>query len=149
MTMPATQKIRYSLVLIVVAILVTMPDVLFDFLLGMAQTLFNFILDSIHTAVEAIEYVLDILIEHLFHTDLQQTQLIVFYILLLMGLGVSYGLVKSLVRLFRWSKDMLFSLWIEEQTLFSIYWLNISLTNKIKVIAVIAILGYLFFLMSF
>jgi hypothetical protein len=149
MTPSANRSILYSLVLVGIAIILTIPDVIFDFSLDLTHTLFDFFLDSMHTLLEVIEYALDHVVEYVFHTNLQQTQLIVFYIMLLMGLGVSYGLLKLLLRFYRQCKNSLISVWLEEKTLISLYWLNLSLLNKVKLIAIITSLAYLFFLVSF
>lgn len=149
MTSQTNRTILYSLALVGIAVILTIPDVIFDFSLDLIHTLFDFLLDSIHTILEGIELVLDNVVEYSFHTDLQQTQLIVFYIMLLMGLGISYGLLKLLLRLYRKCKNILISVWLEEKTLISLYWLNLSLINKIKLITIIGGLAYLFFLVSF
>jgi hypothetical protein len=149
MTSQTNRTILYSLTLVGIAIILTIPDVIFDFTVDLVHTLFEFLLESMHTLFEGVELILDEVIEHTFHTDLQQTQLIVFYIMLLIGLGLSYGLLKLLIRLYRKCKNILASLWLEEKTLISLYWLKLSLINKVKLIAIIGGLAYLFFLVSF
>jgi hypothetical protein len=149
MTSQPNRTILYSLTLVGIAIILTIPDVIFDFTVDLVHTLFEFLLESMHTLFEGVELILDEVIEHTFHTDLQQTQLIVFYTMLLIGLGLSYGLLKLLIRLYRKCKSILASLWLEEKTLISLYWLKLSFLNKVKLIAIIVGLAYLFFLVSF
>jgi len=145
----ANQIVLYSLILLSVAILLTIPDVIFGFLLDTSHTLFDFFLDSMHTLLEGIEYALDYLVESIFHTDLQKTQLIVFYIMLSMGFYVAYVLLKISNRYYRHCKNRLSSLWLQEKTLLSLYWYNLSLISKLKLLAIISCLAYLFFLVSF
>jgi len=57
------------------------PDMVFGLLFELLHFLFEHFLELIHIAFELIESNLDHLVEHLFHTDLQQTQIIVFYTL--------------------------------------------------------------------
>jgi hypothetical protein len=149
MTLQTHRTILYSLILVGIAVIVTIPDVIFDFTVDLLHTLFEFLLESMHTLFEGVELILDEAVEHTFHTNLQQTQLIVFYIMLLMGLGLSYGLLKLLLRLYRTCKSLLLSVWLEEKTLISLYWFKLSLINKIKLITIIGGIAYLFFLVSF
>jgi len=149
MTSQTHRTILYSLVLIGIAVIVTIPDVVFDFSVDLIHSIVDLLLESMHTLFEGVELILDEAVEHTFHTDLQQTQLIVFYIMLLMGLGLSYGLLKLLLRLYRTCKSLLLSVWLEEKTLISLYWFKMSLINKIKLITIIGGIAYLFFLVSF
>lgn len=149
MTSQTHRTILYSLILVGIAVIMTIPDVVFDFTVDLLHTLFEFLLESMHTLFEGVELILDEAVEHTFHTNLQQTQLIVFYIMLLMGLGLSYGLLKLLLRLYRTCKSLLLSVWLEEKTLISLYWFKLSLINKIKLITIIGGIAYLFFLVSF
>lgn len=149
MTPPNSRTIGYSIILLGLAIILTIPDVIFGLLLDLSHTLWELLLHLLHILFEAIESGLDRLIEHLFHTDTRTTQLIVFYVLLLMGCGLLYGFVKLLIPLFRRYKNYCVSLWQEERDAISVYWLNLSLINKLKVIAITGSLAYLFFLVSF
>lgn len=69
---------------------------LFAFLLAVSLILPDIMFEGIHLIFEAVEYSLDLLIEHLFHTDLHTTQLIVFYLLLIIALILGYLLFQSL-----------------------------------------------------
>jgi hypothetical protein len=149
MTPPNSRTIGYSIILLGLAIILTIPDVIFGLLLDLSHTLWELLLEFLHILFEAIESGLDHLIEDLFHTDTRATQLIVFYILLLMGCGLLYGLVKLLIPLFRRYKNYCASLWQKERAAISRYWLNLSLVDKLKAIVITGCLVYLFFLVSF
>lgn len=69
---------------------------LFALLLAVSLILPDIMFECIHLIFEAVEYSLDLLIEHLFHTDLHTTQLIVFYLLLIIALILGYLLFQSL-----------------------------------------------------
>ncbi len=74
--------------------------VITSLLAGFYDTIFAFILEAAHLLFEVVEMTLDKVIEHAFETELHETQLIVFYILLGIG-GVLlywvYKLIKYLV----------------------------------------------------
>jgi hypothetical protein len=147
---PSTnRKIFYSLALVGIAIVVTIPDVIFGLLLELFHTVFELFLELLHILFEAIESALDHLIEHLFHTELHVTQLIVFYILLLMAIGISYGLWRLMSPFCHRCKNNAFTFCLKQKVLMSQYWFNLSLFNKIQVITITAGFAYLFFLVSF
>lgn len=149
MTMPVKQKVFYSLILTAVALLIVIPDVVFEVLFEIGHALFEIIVESVHATVEAIELMLDHVVETTFETGLKTTQTIVFYIMFVMGAGVIYALAKVLLKVLIYGKNKLFALWVEQQYLISVYWLNLSLSNKIKLITLMSGIAYLFFIVSF
>jgi hypothetical protein len=149
MTPSTNRKIIYSIALVGIAIVLTIPDVIFGLLLELFHALFELFLELLHVLFEAIESALDHLIEHLFHTELHVTQLIVFYILLLTAFGIAYGLFRLLAPFCHRCKDNLFAFCLKQKTFISLYWLNLTLFNKIQVITITAGFAYLFFLVSF
>ncbi len=146
---PNNRTIFYSVILVLLAIIVTIPDVVFDFTVSLFHTLFNFFLDLLHTLFETVEMALDNLVEHQLHTDLKETQLIVFYIMLSMGLGLAYVLLRLLFRFYRHCKSHLLTLWVEEKSFITHHWLGTSATTKILLASVLTVIAYLFFLISF
>ncbi|MFW5443256.1 MAG: PilZ domain-containing protein [Methylococcaceae bacterium] len=70
-----------SLILTVLVI----PDLVFELLLGLSSFLLDNFVELVHLLYELIEYSLDNIVEHFFHTGLHETQVIVFYIQV--GLG--------------------------------------------------------------
>ena len=70
----------------------------------MFDTVFELLLELIHISFEVLEHSLDKLIEHLFHTDLHDTQIIVFYLMWVMAgypLYRLYKLLRTLPRRYR------------------------------------------------
>jgi hypothetical protein len=149
MTPPNSRTIGYSIILLGLAIILTIPDVIFGLLLDLFHTLWELLLHLLHLLFEAIESGLDHLIEDLFHTDTRATQLIVFYVLVVIGCGFIYGLVKLLIPLFRRYKNYCVSIWREERAAISRHWFKLSLFDKLKALVIIGCLVYLFFLVSF
>jgi hypothetical protein len=78
MTLSTTQKITYSLVLIGLAIIVTIPDVVIGFLLE----IFHLLFELAFIIFEWLESSLDNVVEHLLNTELHATQTIVFYLIM-------------------------------------------------------------------
>ncbi|MCX7097874.1 MAG: hypothetical protein NTV43_08230 [Methylococcales bacterium] len=96
MTLSTSQKIIYSLVLLGIAILVTIPDVVFSFLFE----LFHLFFELLFILFEWLESSLDTVIEHLLETELHQTQTIVFYLIVLIIAYPAYYLYKKLKQLY-------------------------------------------------
>ncbi|NOT10924.1 MAG: hypothetical protein HOP23_03660 [Methylococcaceae bacterium] len=149
MAPPTNRKLFYSVALIGIAIIITIPDVVFSLMLDILHSIFDLFLELLHTLFEGIESVLDHLVEHFFHTEVHDTQLIVFYTLMLMALGMGYGLLKLLVPLYLRAKNNLRARWEREKQVIAVYWIHLSWVNKIKLIAITGSLAYLFFLVSF
>ena len=92
--------IQYGLAIIGIAIILTMPDVL----MGLLFELVHFFFELLFIIFEWVESTLDKLIEHLFHTELHETQIIVFYLIVCILLLPLYYLWRMLKRLFFWLK---------------------------------------------
>ena len=72
------------------------------FLIGLFISLYDVLLHTIfvglHLTFEWVEYMLEEIIEHTFHTNRKQSQLVVFYLLWLIGF---YGLYRLMIILYR------------------------------------------------
>jgi hypothetical protein len=112
--------------------LIILPDVVFGLIFG----LFHLLLELAHMIFEFIEVNLDRLVEHIFETDVHQTQVIVFYLLLSIAIGGLYYLWSLLPRVYHQSKENLISAWLVEKAFISLYWRDLSLINKIKLAAI-------------
>jgi len=123
------------------------PDVVFGLLFSVLHFLFEHLLELSHLTFEFIESVLDHLIEHLFHTDLHQTQVIVFYVLLSVILYGVYTVGKRVPSFYKRCKNslMVYISWKKSSLLY--YWQEQSLGNKIKLalIGVAVISSYVLF----
>ncbi|WP_262965500.1 hypothetical protein [Methylobacter psychrophilus] len=106
---------------LVIIIVVTMYDVMLHSLLTI-----------VHLAFEWFELALEHLIEHLFHTDRKQGQIIVFYLLCFMALGGCYLLWRVLPVFYHWLKNRLLAIGREYQLYLASYWEQLSSAQKIK-----------------
>jgi hypothetical protein len=134
MILTTHQKILYGLVLIGVVIIITMPDVVIGLLFELAHLIFELVFISF----EWIESLLDHIVEHLLHTELHQTQTIVFYLLVGIAAYPFYYLWRKLLRLFFWLKESLLTAWVVYKNHTIVYWQNSSLIDKIKVLIIAA-----------
>lgn len=141
------QLVVNGFILAAVVTLITAPDVVFGLLFELLHLLFEHVLEFLHLAFEFIELNLDKLIEHLFETELHETQVIVFYIIASFVLFGFYRLCRTLPRFYRRCKKNLILYWSRKKASWLFYWHEQSLFNKIKlvVIAVAAITSYVFF----
>lgn len=85
------KKIIYCLLFLMA---VTVPDVLIDLTLS----LLHLLLEIVHLTFEFIESALDEMVEHLFHTDTHETQLVVFYILCSVVIYFIYRFISAIPR---------------------------------------------------
>jgi len=133
MISPTYRKIfLYGLALIGIVIMITMPDVV----IGLLFESVHFFFELLFILFEWIESTLDKLVEHLFHTELHQTQIIVFYLLIGISAYLLYYLSRMLLRLFFRLKETLLSAWTLYKTRAALYWQDLSLIDKIKLIVI-------------
>jgi len=142
-----SQQIRVRGLILAFAIAVIVaPDVVFGLLLELLHFLFEHFFEILHLSFEFIELNLDHLVEHLFHTDLHQTQVIVFYTLATFVVYGLYRLLRALPSFYRRCKSSLLSACAHQKASVLYYWREQSLTNKFKliVIGVAVIICYVF-----
>jgi hypothetical protein len=109
---------------IVIVIIATMYDVMLHSLLII-----------VHLAFEWFELALEHIIEHLFHTDRKQGQIIVFYLLCFMTLGGCYLLRRVLPVFYHWLKNRLLAMASNYQLYIASYWQELSSAQKIKCVS--------------
>ncbi|MCX7089604.1 MAG: hypothetical protein NTV00_16325 [Methylococcales bacterium] len=137
-------KLKLIILCSVLVIIVTMPDVIVEALHGLLELLVEFG----HILFEILESALDTVIEHSFNTGLHQTQIIVFYIIMLV---VFYGLLRFgrfMLGYCRRCKQR----WLSAKTFYkdqvADYWHESSFMKKAQVILIgLTLLTGLFFLM--
>ncbi|MDD4906792.1 MAG: PilZ domain-containing protein [Methylobacter tundripaludum] len=136
-----------ALILAVVITVIALPDVVFGLLSELCHFLFELFLEFSHLAFEFIESNLDHLVEHLFETDVHQTQVIVFYIIVLFVFYGFYRLWQVVPPFCRWCKKKQIAYWSRKKANLLFYWREQSSLNKLKlvVIGVAVITGYIFF----
>ena len=139
MISPTYRKILYGLVLVGIVIMITMPDVLMGFLFELVHLFFEVLFISF----EWIETLFDHIVEDLFHTELHQTQTIVFYLLVGLFVFPLYYLWRILRRLSFRLKEILLEEWALNKIRATDYWRDSSLIGKIKLIVIILAAIYL------
>lgn len=105
-------------------------------LIGIVITLYDMMLHSllliVHFAFEWLELALEELIEHIFHTNRQQSQIIVFYLLWLIALFLLYRLWRALPGFYNRSKERLLVTSSQYKSYISSYWKEQSSIQRIK-----------------
>lgn len=139
MISPTYRKILYGLALIGIVIIMTMPDVVIE----LAHIVFELLYELADISFEGIETLLDNIVEHLFHTELHQTQTIVFYLMVAIVVFPLYYLSRMLARLFFRLKETLLTAWTLYKTRATFYWQDLSLIDKIKWIVITMVAIYL------
>lgn len=124
-----SRKIVYGLLLISIIMLLTEPELLLEFA---------------HVVFEFIESTLDGIIEFIFETGLHQTQIIVFYILLLFISFLLYRLFRIVPFFFHGMKEDWF--WLKNHA--TLFWQNLSNFQRVKFFALcFGVIYFLSFLM--
>lgn len=118
---------RLSILGVIMGILVNTYDILI-----------GTFLETLHILFEVIEVLLDNVVEHLFHTGVHETQIIVFYILIVGGIAIVYGLshvlanfYHNLINMCRSGVDTCRSCKVSV----NLYWQELSLLRKITWVA--------------
>jgi hypothetical protein len=108
-------------------------------LIGLVITMYDVMLHSLliamHLAFEWFEFALEHLIEHIFHTTRQQSQIIVFYLLWLIALTLLYCLWRALPGLYTWLKTRFIAAELQCKSCLSNYWKELSSIQKTKWLA--------------
>ena len=132
MILTTHQKITFGLVLIGIVILLTMPDVV----IGLLTELVHLIFEVLFISFEWLESLLDHVVEHLLHTELHETQTIVFYILMGIVALPLYYLWRVLPGVFFRTKENVQVIWVQYKNQTNLYWQELSLIDKIKVVVI-------------
>lgn len=115
----ANRKILIQFILI--SIVITMYDVMLDSLFSI-----------VHIAFEWFELALEELIEHIFHTNRQQSQIIVFYLLMSFAFYGLYRLWRAVPGLYSRFKEQLFVSISQYKLYLTRYWRGQSSIQRIK-----------------
>jgi hypothetical protein len=154
------RKIYYGSVLIGFVLLLLFPAEIFGFLFDILHSLtdvlieifhhfFELLLELGHLVFETIEMMLDHLVEHFFHTSLQATQTIVFYIMLVPGLYIGYRLLRGLISWCRRCVSGLTQAYTDYKSRTVSYWHSVDTLAKLKWLAILGVVLYLISLVSF
>ncbi len=129
-----------ALVIIVIITVMTIPDVLMELLTELVHLILEVLAEVAHISFEWIESMLDHLIEHELHTELHETQTIVFYIIVSILAGPVYLLARTLPHFYLFLKDKVQVSLAFNKAKLALYWHNLSLNERIK-LGVIALSG--------
>lgn len=134
--------------LIFVAVL-TLSLVFYDLTLELLTEIAHLFFELLFESFEWFELGIEHLIEHLFHTEHHTSQIVTFYILLLIGGGVLYGLWKAMPRFYQYIKRRSLEIWVRRKTEWELYWLTLTLPYKVALLATALGVAYLasFFVM--
>jgi hypothetical protein len=139
MILTTYQKTLYGLALTGIVIMITIPDVVIELLIQFIHIVFELLFEVADIAFEWVETLFDHLVEHLFHTELHQTQIIVFYTLMSIIAYPLYYLSRMLLRLVFRLKETLPASWALYKARVMLFWQEVvfnwqdlSLIDKIK-----------------
>jgi hypothetical protein len=102
------------------------------------DVLIHLLIEFLHASFELFEYTLDQLIEHTFHTELHTTQVITFYLMLLIAALILYQLARLIPAWYFTIKRNLFDCGRQLKEEFLSYWRSASIIDKMKWCSVLA-----------
>ena len=132
MTSKYNKKLTLGLGIISIVIIVTMPGMVIDIIKQLIHFVSELLFELGFLCFEALESSLDHIVEELFHTELKETQSIVFYLMGVIALVPLYLLWRTLPRFYLWLTKKLLRTWLR----ISSYWWSLSFFNKIKIVTI-------------
>lgn len=145
-------NIKKHLDLIFIALLL-LSLVFYDLTMELLTEIVHLFFELLFELFEWFELGIEEIIEHLFHTEHHTSQIVTFYVLLMIGGFFFYGLWQLLPRLYHHLmivvKREALKTWVRRKTEWELYWLTLDLPYKIfmGVIAVGVVYLALFFVM--
>ena len=137
-------KVNYGLGIIFIIIMLIAPDLIINLVLELLHFVWEILAELAHTVFEGIETLLDNIIEELFQTELHQTQVIVFYIMMSFILPTIYLLLRLLLRKVMQLKNALYLLIMKlDINQYGHYWHHISIQEKTRLLCGALIVIYL------
>jgi hypothetical protein len=115
--------------------IVTLSIAMYDTVIDLFLNILHLLFELLHFAYEWLELGIEHGVEHIFHTSRHGSQIITFYILLLLAGLLSYWLWKVLPRCYRRLIQFVVYSWDRRKTECQAYWLSLPLAHKIKVMS--------------
>jgi hypothetical protein len=150
MILTTYQKIIYGLVFLGIVVMVTIPDMVIELSTELFHLIFELIFEVADVTFESVETMLDNVIEHLFHTGLHDTQIIVYYVIVSVLAYPLYRLVRVLLRyLFRILTAIPIKYadyknqWLLLRQDISYYWQKLPFISKLKWVLITTSVLYL------
>jgi len=139
MILTTYQKIVYGLVLLGIVVMITIPDMVIELSTELLHLVFELIFEMADVTFEAVETMLDHVVEYLFHTGLHDTQVIVYYTIVSMLAYPLYRLARVMLRfLFRLIATIPVKYadyktqWLLLRQDISYYWQKLPFISKLK-----------------
>ncbi|OQK18083.1 hypothetical protein AU255_09620 [Methyloprofundus sedimenti] len=103
-------------------------DTLLDWFLGLIDAL----LHLIHLGIEAIEYSIEIFLEHIFHANHHQSEIIIINGAIMIALYLAHRLYLVFPQLITRFKRNFLALWLKHKRRETFYWRSMPILYKIK-----------------
>jgi hypothetical protein len=128
-------RLKIIVIAIIAGILLFLPDLMMEFF----HAIFELVMHIGHTLFEMLEVLLDLLVEHALHTDLHDTQIVVFYILFGFVCYWIWRFCKVLPTYYRHKKQNFLIKSNQKKNEIKGYWFNMTMSQKIKIISTITV----------
>jgi hypothetical protein len=109
----------------------------------MYDAILEHLIEGLHIFFELIESSLDKVVEYFFETEMRETQIIVFYIIIVICSFLIYFVWKGLVHLCKGFNQNLHSRWVELKAAATQDWQAMTMTNRIIFISAFLLINYL------
>lgn len=139
--------IKENFDLIVVG-LIALSIAMYDMVIDIALNILHLLFELLHILFEWFELSLEHVVEHMFHTSRHGSQIITFYILLLIGGLLLYGLWRLTPYLVRRFAEFLVVTWERRKVACWVYWLSLPLVNKVKLVSTATSVFFVTFYLS-
>lgn len=120
--------------LIIVAT-ITLSIALYDTVMDVFLNILHLLFELLHVAYEWLELGIEHGVEHIFHTTRHGSQIITFYILLLLASVLIYWLWRVLPRCYKRLLQFAQYAWERRKTECQAYWLSLPVIHKIKLMS--------------
>lgn len=147
------QQILKGLAFLGIVIAITMPHLVFELIhmvfelvVELLHMAFELIVEGGHLLFEYVEISLDTVVELLFETDLHNTQIIVFYIIMsIIGFFI-FRLSLRIPAFYRRQRDKLTAYVLWRKNRITLYWNAMGLRKKLQLLAIaLGIISYMLF----
>ncbi len=143
------QKIFRGLAALGILIILLLPHLVFELIAEGLHILLELIVELGHIIFEWVEISLDTVIELLFETELHDTQIIVFYIIMSAVCFALYRLCLRIPRFLRLCYTQLTAFFLRQKNRLTLHWQSLTLINKIKLVTITVIISFLYISLSF
>lgn len=89
--------IVYGLMAFFALVFIQVPDLIIELVIDLFSFIMDEVVELLHLLYEVVEYGLDHIIEHIFHTDMQSTQTIVFYLQNIIMIVLLIPVIRAMV----------------------------------------------------